>query len=658
MTRLAPCSKDIENFFNEGVAPNSSGHKTRFFLSAKDGTTRWVLKEFEEKSSLAQIEAGMAALYFAISQPNTIPKVYAVFRKTAEKPSQIFASISTVFSEFQNLKTYLSTGLNEEKLTFLIEKGFPEICALSYFFEEDDLHKGNIGIAGGNVVRIDFDMSAFSVVGRRALRGSRSSLDSRSLAEIFTITPKDIEHFPELSDAKPYYFPGIFRMVASIDGYTVDEVKKLSALQRDPRFVRRAYLMFLKIVSMPDDIFSQLLSAHIGNPDMVSELATHFIQRRQQLREVLLQKNECQKFKNFLETLSTDEIKSIFYEIAQHNLKNKVKFQKIDLKRVQSHFYHFIYDSMKAGDLFRFLDMTAHAAENFSMDALAVLKKAREALLSYYQGLTEKELLSLEDIVLFVKEMKSNIVTIKSLFVPSDQPIDALYTNITVRLDRLERYAHAVGLFEMMSASPTEAFDIVDFPVNYAEQLNQRKLVGDTIRWLQREDKKSLMVIILERILANVKAQQATFLARISSAVASAATSASSFFRAPLMTVPAMESQLQKLLTDFNADHQVLRAIFQVLSFTGDGTEQLKNQIIYEFITQFIREFSEKTIVEQMQIDPVLSGFLSTQVFFSFSSAGANELIALFKNEIQPSLARFIEPNTAEPDAMVASQAA
>src|SRR3990167_999452 len=405
MTRIAPCSKDIKHFFNDGSVPAASGHATQYFLDSKNAQTSWVLKRFE-KGDLAQIEAGMAALYYAMAKPNTIPKVYAVYHKTAEAPSEMLASISSVFPEFHNVKTYLLTGLDEEKLSFLIEKGFPEICVLSYFFEEDDLHKGNIGISHGNVVRIDFDMSAFSIVGKQELRGSRSSLDSRRLIEAFNITSKDIEHFPELSDAMPFYFPGVFRAMSSSNGYSADEVRKFSALQRDSRFVKRAYLMLLKMVSMPDEMFSIVLSAHIGNPEIVSELSAHLILRKQILRAVLLQKNECQKFKNFLETLSTEEINSIFFEINQHNLKNTAKFQQIDLKAVQSNFHHFIYDSMKAGDLYRFLDVTAHLAEKFTVDPVEVLKKARETLLYHYQWLTEKKLLSLEDIVLFVKEMK------------------------------------------------------------------------------------------------------------------------------------------------------------------------------------------------------------------------------------------------------------
>lgn len=642
MTRLAPCSKDIEKFFNGGDAPGASGHTTQFFWDSKKAESCWVLKRFD-KTDLPQIEAGIAALYYTMAKPNMIPKVYAVYRKVAGPSPQIFASVSTVFPGFQDLKTYLSAGITEEKLTFLIERGFPEICALSYFLEEDDLHKGNIGISDNKVVRIDFDMSAFSIVGKQDLRGSRSSFDSRVLEETFVITARDIEHFPELSDSKPYYFPGIFRMVASAGGYTAEEVKKFSALQNDSRFVRRAYLMFLKIVLMPDDVFSSLLSAHIGNADIVFELSAHFIKRRQMLREILLSKGECHKFKNFLETLSAEEIKSIFQEVDQHNLKNKFKYQQINLAVAQSHFYHFIFDSMKAGDLFRFLDMTAHLAEGFPEDTLVVLKKAREALLHYYQWLTEKELVSLEDVLLFVEKMKSNVVVIKNLFQVSNEHLDGLYNNINARLERLERNAYAAALSQMPNALFAEEFDMVDFSVDYTEQLNQPKLVMDTISWLQQEDKSPEFVAIFDGALTNIKAQQEKFLTKVSSAFASAATTAVSFFRKPLTNVPSIELQLQNLIDDYNLNHQVFRAIFRVLSLTGDGSEELKNQIIFKFIVQFVREFSKKTVVEQMQVDPVLSGFLSAQPFISYPSAVANDLIALFKGQIKPYIAPFIE---------------
>jgi acetolactate synthase regulatory subunit len=582
-----------------------------------------------------------------MAKPNLIPKVYAVYRKSEGVSPQVFASVSTVFPEFQDLKTYLSAGLCEEKLTFLIENGFPEICALSYFLEEDDLHKGNIGISDGNVVRIDFDMSAFSIVGKQDFRGSRSSLDSRRLEDMFVITAKDIEHFPELSDAKPYYFPGIFRMVASANGYTAEESKNLNALQKDSRFVKRAYLTFLKIILLPDSIFNNLLSAHIGDPKIVSELSEHFIQRKQILREVLLLRNECHKFKNFLETLSAEDIRSLFHEVLHHNLKNKFEFQQVNLQITQSRFCEFILDSMKTGDLIRFLELTAKVAENFSADELSVLEQARKQLLHRFHHPTEKALFLPEDVFLFVDEMRSNIAKIKSLFVTPDQSIDAVYMNINLKLDRLERYAHAAQLSEVMRVSSTEEFDLIDLPVDEADQpiINQRKLVLDTIRWLQEADKKSTVVVILERILADIRMKQATIMAMISSAVVSAATSASSFFvRAPSASISTIASQLQKLLADFDADNQVFRAVFRVLSLTGDGSEQLKNQIIFEFIAQFVQEFSRKNPIEQMEVDPVLSGFLSAHHFFSYPSPAANELIALFKSEVQPYVSCFMEP--------------
>lgn len=644
MTRLAPCSKDIENFFNDGSVPAASGHTTQFYLDSKSARTRWVLKKFD-KPELAQIEAGMAALYYAMAKPNTIPKVYAVYRKVEGGQPQIFATVSSVFPDFQDLKTYFSTGVTEEKITFLIENGFPEICALSYFFEEDDLHMGNIGISGGRVVRIDFDMSPYSLLVKPELRGSRSSLmDSRQMREAFKITPKDIENFPALTDAQPYYFPSIYRIAASANGYTSELAKIFAALHKDLRYVSRAYAYFLKLNSMPDEMFKSLLSAHIGCENTVTEFGEHFMLRKHDLREGMLPRKEFGKYKNFLETLTTEEIRSIFYEMNQHNLKSKFKFQQIDLRVAQSHFYHFIFDSMKAGDLFRYLDVTAHHADNFSEEKLSILKKAREQLLYYYQWLTDKELLSLEDVVLFVKEMKSNAVIIKNLFDLPDQQIDALYTNINIRLDRLDRNGRAAKLCEVVSVSPTEGFDMIDFPVDYTEQLNQPKLVIDTIHWLQQEDKAPLIAVILERMLADIKARQAMFLARLSSAVATAAASASSFFRASSTTAPAIESQLQKLIVDFKADHQVFRAIFQILSLTGCGSEEVKNQIIFELIAQFVQDFSAKSKIEQMQIDPVLAGFLSVQHFVSYLSSVANDLIILFKSQIQPHVVRFIQP--------------
>lgn len=729
--QIAPCSKNIEGYFNEGVKPGASGHQTDFYLSVKDTRLRWIKKNFDEKKpELAQIEAAMASMYYLLGRPGSIPEVYSLHRtelfaldhfevsevetlkkcipndfKSAEaglrdlfrkiKSIELYhqdykkknfsleevellhvfldenhhenlgkkllkheiafplsASMSAEFPDFIDLKKFLEKGCSEEKIKFLVDNGFPELCALSYFFEEDDLHKGNIGISNGKVVRVDFDMSAFSIVGRPELRGPRSSVDFRRLEDTFAVSSKDIEQFPELTGADPYYFPGIFHSVSSANGYTVDEVKKINALKGDRHFVRRAYLMFLKMVLMPDALFEGLFNGYIGEKRLASEFSEHFIARKRILKDLFLEKNELPKFKNFLETLSREEIGSIFSDMERYNLSSQARFQQVDLNVARSHFYHFIFDSMKVGDLSRFLNLTTTLAEKFSEDKemkCKQLKEAHAALLKFYEWLTEKELLALQDIELFVKEMKLNLDRVKNLFVLPDEQVDALYTNITQRLNRLEKNAQAAESLKFDCTSPAEEFDVIEFPV-CSEQLNQEKLVINVIHWICQEDKKSVFVGILEQMLSEIKERQNALWSRVSSVVTSATMCASSFFRKSSSPVLSEEIQLQELLADSAKHHQIQ------LLLTKDYAVELKNQIIFKVITQFVREFSVKKVVEQMQIDPLLAGFLSVNAFFAYPSAGASQLIALFKSEMESLLSSTLEEE-GETCAAVASQA-
>lgn len=639
MSRIAHASKNINLFFNEGAKPAASGHATEYYLSASHSHIRWVLKRFE-KPELAQIEAAMASLYCVLSKPYTIPKVYGVYH---ENTQTIFASIASVFPDFQDLKTYLSSGLSSEKLIFLIENGFAEICALSYFFEEDDLHKRNIGISYNQVVRIDFDMSAFAVIAGSDLHGSRSSLDSRRLAESFSITLKDIEHFPQLLDAKPYYFPGVFRFFASSDGYSAEEVRQFCELQHDARFVNRAYGMFLKIILLPDTVIQNIFSAHMGNTEQAAKLIAHFILRKNELREVLLQKNEFRKFRNFLERSSSDNIRSLFSEMEIHNIRNSAApYLQIDMHRARTSFCRFIFDFVSVdlkNDLFRFLEITARLAENFSEENMNALKKLRETLLQLYQNIAEKNPLSSADMAEFIHHLKQNLIDMRNLFAPREQmPNDESIHSI---LNRLEMNCSALVFCEesqyVVCAQEFDVVDAAELPI-----LNSQKLVLDTMRWLQSGDGQSPFIAVVKNALETIKQEQSTMVARVSSVIASVAISAASFFaRASEGNTPDLISQLQTVVTAFDEDHDVFHAIFRIDWFTGAGSAVLKNQIIFHWIAEFVKAFSAKPAIEQMQIDPVLSGFLKAERFCVHPSAVADELIALFKKAVMPYVERF-----------------
>lgn len=654
MTRLAPCSKSIDQFFTEGGQPGSSGHRTEYFLSAKNGQSRWILKRFDlDKAELAQIEAGMAALYYLFGKPGSIPKIYAVYRAAQDDvPPQFFSSISAEFQGFQDLKSYFSDGVSEEKLTFLVDNGFPQLCALSYFFEEDDLHKKNIGIADGKVVRVDFDMSAYSIVGKPELRGSRSSfMDSNRFDEKFKVTAFDIENFPKLKDAKPYYFPTLHRMVASSNGYSVQEVSLFQELSKNLRFVNRAYLSFLKLMIVPDELFANLLSAHIGSVDRVAELRLHFLKKRSELREVLLKTDECRKFDVFMASLSVDQVQGLFFELRNHNEKNKVNFQQVNLNKVREQFCQFLFDMLKVDfqkKLFSYFEMSQQIAGVLSVEQKASLIGIRENLLKYYEHLMQAGLASASDFSVFIGKVKVSLQSVHALFAEPSDAVSGLFTIIMQKINHLERLYFASDIDILCADIDDEAgFDLVETPVEFSvcSILDEKKLARDIIEWMQEKENTGVLLSIVRRTIVRLVEEQATLTARISSGFSSVAIGATSFFGRRLNAAgPSLIEQLQKMIMEFDETTDLFYLVFRVLSVSGGApVEQAKDQILFELIKHYVAMFIAKPQTDQMQVDPVLSGYLRAQDFCHYPSDTATLCIDAFKDQIRPYIASYLE---------------
>ncbi|MCX7124925.1 MAG: hypothetical protein NTU49_04070, partial [Gammaproteobacteria bacterium] len=290
-----------------------------------------------------------------------IPKVRAVYRKeTKESAPEFFATSSKRFSNFMSLKDYLGSNFGvrgyeaqtKEKLDVLIASGFAEVLALSYFYEEDDLHKDNIGIVYETVdgktvvkkvVRVDFDMSAFSIVGQEQFRGPRPVAEDyipfyskKSAEERFAISDHNIKYFPFLKPAvpgeemggQPHYHPTIKQIITASHGYTDAEIAEFSKLSENKDFQKRSYLAFLKITLTPDRTIKNTLAEHIADPEILDIFYHHFVVRKKKLRNAV---ENCDKYKLFWEKLcdekdfSNSSIQKMFSKMRIRNFSLKVE---------------------------------------------------------------------------------------------------------------------------------------------------------------------------------------------------------------------------------------------------------------------------------------------------------------------------------------------
>lgn len=338
-----------------------SGHATDFLSKPKQEVKGrrdylWLHKRFE-KPNLSEFEAAMAGLY-ALIEPERTPKVRAIYECDAEES---MASISKVFPDFVDLKTYLANGINNDKVNQLVEMGLAEILASAYFFEEDDLHRENIGISGKKLVRIDFDMSAYSIVSNSQLRGPRKyAYTSKTPEEAFKITSRDLNQFPKLFDADPGYFPTKSRFLSPERGYSKLEMKMFSALTFHTQFTERAYQTWVKIILMPNSAFEQIIKSHISAGQGVvanfkyestdefdlsdsqkenyqEVLYSHFSLRKMQLKEELI---KTPRFRFYWQNSSEKSFHKVMEEIEAYNVSLKEKYgdMKIDIDAMKKNY--------------------------------------------------------------------------------------------------------------------------------------------------------------------------------------------------------------------------------------------------------------------------------------------------------------------------------
>lgn len=141
-----------------------------------------------------------------------------------------------------------------------------------YTLEEDDLHKGNIGIyvikKGGKpyvtFFNIDHDLM-FSGSLTSFMDARFSNLGYRGSA--FNITERDLLSFPDLQDSKNHYWPTRKRFMVKYGDDKVyadpNERTAFRELQRDPDFNRYKWKRLLKNILIPNELMQTAMGLHL-----------------------------------------------------------------------------------------------------------------------------------------------------------------------------------------------------------------------------------------------------------------------------------------------------------------------------------------------------------------------------------------------------------
>lgn len=287
--------------------------KAFFFKSNPDGS---LMSEFEACNWS----------FYHINSPTRMPaKVYAIFNESGE-------FVGVCVQEIPGFRSIIDDPFTESDLENKdIVKGLANILTLSYIFQEDDLHRGNMSKYG---LRFDFDMSVWPILGKFK-KGAAIDWIYRTVdPKRFVITARDIDNFPDLTDASPFYWctvpqKGVDERVYRLNerSFSIAENAAYKKLKSDPVFIREKFKAMLKFLLISTNHYNMLTRQHIRNdlrhPDpemkgkkMTDVMTEHIDARKNELRNVLVQ---MPTFREFLWLHGNEVLKEIKHEFKEYN---------------------------------------------------------------------------------------------------------------------------------------------------------------------------------------------------------------------------------------------------------------------------------------------------------------------------------------------------
>lgn len=283
-------------------------------------------------SLMSELEAAVWAIYHVVAPKHVPAKANAHFNSKNE-----YVGVS--LQEIPDFQSTMDDPLAEKDLSDKSTvKGLAVILALSYILEEDDLHRGNMSKLG---FRIDFDMSLWPVLGNFKEGTVIDWMYRPRDVERFCITTDDIDNFPDIKDAKPFYWPTIPQPIItegarnvlsnfipiSRNAFPTIENLLFKKLKDNPDFIQEKFKTFLKFLLIDTDHYAMLINQHLRenlrNPDphtqfkKISEIMVEHLEgRKKQLRDVLV---KMPSFQSFLWSHGAAVKQEILAEFSEYN---------------------------------------------------------------------------------------------------------------------------------------------------------------------------------------------------------------------------------------------------------------------------------------------------------------------------------------------------
>lgn len=288
---------------HEGVA--KSGHEVKRASKAypsKPGKAKKDIFAKTNEMQQAEFESAMGEIYGLLLEDGA-PKSRVVVDETG--------LVIGSYSVGVPLKDFNKMSRAELKTEKLAETRIAGNAVAKYFLAEDDWHQENLDSS----YVIDHDMSLWPVA-------IKYKGDVRGKPPVFTLSGRDIESFPDIKDSQPHYWPtkpelkshptkGFFwsrhgRYIAS----------QFSALKDNEKFNRDKYYFFMKFTLITDQMLDEAVDGHVSSLTMRDEIKTCVKDRRDTLRNTLLDVRAFRK--TFLEA-ANDYLSRLMQDAEKYN---------------------------------------------------------------------------------------------------------------------------------------------------------------------------------------------------------------------------------------------------------------------------------------------------------------------------------------------------
>lgn len=590
-----------------------SGHTTEIVsrprVAGKKEPALYVRKQFD-RPYLAEIEAAMSA-YYRLHLPRAIPKV-----RVQEDGMH---TLSKILPGFIDLKTYLVDGFTAEKKTLLISRGLPEILALSIIAEEDDLHAENIGIFDSQyeqlVGRIDFDMSAYSFISRESLRGPRSyDLFGSSGETRFLLTADDINDFPILHKADPFYWVTKKTITLATHGYSDAEIQAFRELADDKDFKHRAYRFFLKSILMPDQAIKDVFSAFISNSatiesppiNILNFLQTNFLAKKANFKKTLLQST---KFMKWFESLDVEELSSIFDEFSEYNRSSNADTE-IDLNDATLSYHLFCRESIKRRSESFLASLVALSHEQ---GASLVVKNPLISIMTSLTTFLSKNSVIVADFSIFLSALSN------AMFVIESSSINKNSDKFKEAQEDYRAIARALGKYVAEKKSESTVDDSVCAEFVKISVPHNNDIAEEVAVWFCQSDRREKLAQLYKRSCEEYKSNNPHLFR---------------FFCADPFA--DLKKYYQEILTAENPD-AISRIISQMIALQTPTSNAVSLRFIGLVIQIFAIDVALLPLTERVKSYPYFSKFLATETSdHRLSPAGEENLVRIFIEGISP----------------------